>query len=77
MKNSTNLLVVLAICALIAGVSTVSQATLGVFLAATAVLLGVFARMAQAEAHHREAMGEPRKPDATPRFSEERPDDPC
>ena len=50
------ILMILAIIAAIAGAMSLSQATLGVGTIALACFLGILARLAQAEAHHRDAL---------------------
>lgn len=49
-----DLLIVLSILALVGGLASLSQATLGVGLVAVACLFAIHARIAQAEAHQRE-----------------------
>lgn len=48
-------LIVIAVLAALLGLILVSQATAGVAIIAFACLLAIFARIAQAESHHREA----------------------
>lgn len=48
------LLVILALIALVIGFFTLSQATMGVGILATACLFGIFARVAQAANHQSE-----------------------